>query len=280
MLVKVLKYDMRAVWRIWWIMTLGVLGVSLVGAVGLRTVITLIEADKFALLIFLGILLVVGSVLAIVASAIVTEILIYVRFYKNFFTDEGYLTFTLPVRRGTLLFSKTLNALIWTMAEMLLIVVCICLLIFLGIPSDVSEELVRGFSMSGSMIHAQIGFWIVPCVLAIVFFVILSALFSINLIQLCITVGSVLAKKAKILAAVGIYYAINMTFSFGSQILSLIFTLLMGTGMTVIIEQAAPMMQGALVTLVLLIVCCMMAALAAVMYFITQTILERKLNLA
>lgn len=280
MLVKVLKYDMRAVWRIWWIMTLGVLGVSLVGAVGLRTVITLIEADKFALLIFLGILLVVGSVLAIVASAIVTEILIYVRFYKNFFTDEGYLTFTLPVRRGTLLFSKTLNALIWTMAEMLLIVVCICLLIFLGIPSDVSEELVRGFSMSGSMIHAQIGFWIVPCALEIVFFVILSALFSINLIQLCITVGSVLAKKAKILAAVGIYYAINMVFSFGSQILSLIFTMLMSAGMTLIGERAAPMMQGALVTLVLLIVCCMMAALAAVMYFITQTILERKLNLA
>lgn len=280
MLVKVLKYDMRAVWRIWWIMTLGVLGVSLVGAVGLRTVITLIEADKFALLIFLGILLVVGSVLAIVASAIVTEILIYVRFYKNFFTDEGYLTFTLPVRRDTLLFSKTLNALIWTVAEMLVIAVCIFLLLFLGIPSDVGEELIRSFSMSGSMIHAQIGFWIVPCVLAIVFFVILSAFFSINLIQLCITVGSMLAKKAKILAAVGIYYAINMTFSFGSQILSLIFTLLMGTGMTVIIEQAAPMMQGALVTLVLLIVCCMMAALAAVMYFITQTILERKLNLA
>ena len=53
----------------------------------------------------MAMLLVIACVMAIIASAVVTELLVFVRFYKNFFTDEGYLTFTLPVSRKDLLLS-------------------------------------------------------------------------------------------------------------------------------------------------------------------------------
>ena len=88
MFVKLLKYDMRSVWRVWWIMALSVLGMSVVGGVGLRIVLALIEADIFPFFIFLGFILVFACVMAIVASAVGTELLVFIRFYKNFFGEK------------------------------------------------------------------------------------------------------------------------------------------------------------------------------------------------
>lgn len=47
------------------------------------------------------------------ASSIITLIFILMRYYKNFFTDEGYLTFTLPVTPHELLWTKLISGMIW-----------------------------------------------------------------------------------------------------------------------------------------------------------------------
>ena len=280
MFVKLLKYDMRSVWRIWWIMALSVLGMSVVGGVGLRIVLALIEADIFPFFIFLGFILVFACVMAIVASAVGTELLVFIRFYKNFFTDEGYLTFTLPVSRKNLLFSKTVNALIWTVAQAILMFICIFLVILIGVPVSVGYDFFRELTFTFSALFAEVGLWSVIYALEILFLIICSILFSISLIHFCITMGAMLAKKAKVLAAIGIYYAANMIFSFGTQIIMVIFTLMMSAGLGELLDRAAPAMERGIIAVMLLIACCMMAAISGVMYFITLGKLERNLNLA
>ena len=280
MFVKLLKYDMRSVWRIWWIMALSVLGMSVVGGVGLRIVLALIEADIFPFFIFLGFILVFACVMAIVASAVGTELLVFIRFYKNFFTDEGYLTFTLPVSRKNLLFSKTLNALIWTAAQAILMFICIFLVILIGVPVSVGYDFFRELTYTFSALFAEVGLWSVIYALEILFLIICSILFSISLIHFCITMGAMLAKKAKVLAAIGIYYATNMIISFGIQIITVIFTLMMSAGLGELLDRAAPVMERGIIAVMLLIACCMMAAISGVMYFITLGKLERNLNLS
>ena len=280
MFVKLLKYDMRSVWRVWWIMALSVLGMSVVGGVGLRIVLALIEADIFPFFIFLGFILVFACVMAIVASAVGTELLVFIRFYKNFFTDEGYLTFTLPVSRKNLLFSKTLNALIWTAAQAILMFICIFLVILIGVPVSVGYDFFRELTFTFSALFAEVGLWSMIYALEILFLIICSILFSISLIHFCITMGAMLAKKAKVLAAIGIYYAANMIFSFGTQIIMVIFTLMMSAGLGELLDRAAPAMERGIIAVMLLIACCMMAAISGVMYFITLGKLERNLNLS
>ena len=53
------------------------------------------------------------GIILLTCAAFTTAIIIAVRFYKNTYSDEGYLTHTLPVKRGTLLLAKVIAGTIW-----------------------------------------------------------------------------------------------------------------------------------------------------------------------
>lgn len=61
--------------------------------------------------------------LSIVAIAVVSCVIIILRFYKNLMTDEGYLMFTLPVNPKQLINSKLLVSIVWTIASIVLIII-------------------------------------------------------------------------------------------------------------------------------------------------------------
>ena len=104
MLKKLLRYDFKSVLRYWWIAAVSTVGLALVGGWS----ISVFENQKQLpeMLYVVATLAAIVAVLGGVAFAIMTVILLFSRFYKNFFTDEGYLTFTLPVTRTSLLNSK------------------------------------------------------------------------------------------------------------------------------------------------------------------------------
>lgn len=60
-------------------------------------------------------------VLSIVAIAVVSYVIIILRFYRNLMTDEGYLMFTLPVKPSELINSKLLISMLWNLISFLLI---------------------------------------------------------------------------------------------------------------------------------------------------------------
>ena len=53
------------------------------------------------------------SILGTVAMVLVTVVWIFMRFYKSMFSDEGYLTHTLPVKPGAVVMSKAFVSIVW-----------------------------------------------------------------------------------------------------------------------------------------------------------------------
>jgi hypothetical protein len=293
MLGKLLKYDLKSVWRIWWIAAVSAFGASFVGAFGLRIFLTGLfntptgEMSREITLVMILALIVCGlAVLAIVASVVLMEILVYWRFYTHFFSDEGYLTFTLPVRRKTLLLSKTLNAIIWTVAHMLLL--CVCLLIFFVFAPPAPEDggffnpvALKWVGKAISEIWEFVGAkWILLYSLAALLSMAGMTVFSISMVHFCITLGAVIAKKAKLLAAIGMYYLITTVISFVFQAVTTVIGIFMTERFVLMIFEMTENEIAWVLWLIMMLVATVMAALASTMYFLTLGNLERKLNLA
>ena len=277
---KLLKYDFKYVARIWWMLAVGVLGLSVAASLVFRAIFLNINSNGFfAFLSVLGMFFLVVSFIGIFGSLVVTEVLVFVRFYKNFYTDEGYLTFTLPVKRSKLLLSKTLNSIIWFALHTALILVCVVIFLGLGIGSSMGTPLLKTVGSSIGWLWDKVGWWlIVYAVEAILLFVVLSA-FTTCLVQLCITIGAIVAKKQKVLAAVGIYYLVNTVLSTVGSICLVVF--LSGLeGFTVLLGGLSALAANAAIALVLLIAILASLLVVLIVYFMTLGRIERKLNLA
>lgn len=287
MLRKILKYDMNYIRRIWWILAVSVLGLSVISASIIRLFIEFGASDNAESNIIIDLFLIFGmffaviAIVVIIASLIGTEVLILVRFYKNFFTDEGYLTFTLPVSRKKLLLSKTLNAMIWLNLHVVLLAICV-MIYMLIVPTGDSFINLTAFKAVGEFISSlwsQTGAWLILYALEIVLILEVMLVFSVSLMYYCITMGSVVAKKHKVLAAIGIYYLAN-------SISSVINTVLMFTGglcadgLFTLLASRSALIGNIAIFISLLILFIIYACLAMIMYFMTLGKLERRLNLA
>lgn len=122
MLGKLMKYDLKSLNRFLVIIHAFLL-LSAIAASIFLSIFPFVAASG----IFFGIFLVL-YIFMIAGTSFATNILIAVRFYKNLYSDEGYLTFTLPVTRSQLLLSKTLTGILWAYTNQLLICACIVII--------------------------------------------------------------------------------------------------------------------------------------------------------
>lgn len=139
------------------------------------------------------------------------------RFYKRCFTDEGYLTFTLPVTTHQILLSSFLNTIIGEL--IMLVAVClsvaIAVLLFLAafpenlIWADISVGLKEAFSQMWASLAEHM-----DVLASLAGTGIISVLSELIVLMLAVTIGALIAKKHKILAAVGVYYGISIVQSF------------------------------------------------------------------
>ena len=139
-----------------------------------------------------------------------------VRFYKNMFTSEGYLTHTLPVTANQHIMVKTVTAVCvnWTSTIMVLLSFVII------IPADHWNTMWKDL---GLVLGEVFGYLKVDAILIAVEYFILLVLASFSGIMLyytCISLGQ-LFKKNRILAAVGVYFAYYIL----TQIVSTIMTI-------------------------------------------------------
>lgn len=286
MLGKLLKYDIKSILRYWWIIAISTLGAAVLGGGAMRFMIEFNKIEDPSVILSLtyisAFLQFALCIFAIVASFILTYILVFYRFYKNFFTDEGYLTFTLPVSRKKLFLSKTINALLFTTLQAIVFAVGIAI-IFLFISPKYFVEAMGYFSDMFLFIWDEIGspLWEIVYIILIVVGFAFSVFFGINFFHLCITIGSILAKKHKLLASIGIYYGANTIVSIFGEIFVLI---LAGVAFEPLSNIAntpvSPNVTYALIALILLMGCAIVATLAFTVYSITQQLIDRRLNLA
>lgn len=218
MLKKLLKYEFKSVSRMLVPLLLGTLGLAVIAA-GLFTLnyryISGTETDTLLSNIFPIILttVLVFAIIAIFASALVVFFILLQRYYKNFFGDEGYLTFTLPVGVNKQLFSKLISGFVWMLLSMLTVIVSGMLLIGFGTAEtgeivntepfiEIGNAFRELFDAIGTLNTAL---YIIEGIFLFVF----GFAAQIMLLYLAITIGSIIAKKHKILASIGVYFGIN-----------------------------------------------------------------------
>ncbi len=286
MLKKCLKYDLRAVGRIWWILAVVMMGAALLAGVSIRAMTQSMESGSSDFVVFLSVFGMLGALicfLAMAAALTVSIIMVYWRTYTHFFTDEGYLTFTLPVKRSTLYLSKVLTAAIIETATVLLFVLGIGLILLIAPPAE-NGQLINpaAYTVLGeafALLWEGVGGWLIVWGLAAIPCLLMTQLYACGLVFLCLTIGSVIAKKHKLLAGIGIYFGVTTAVSFVGQLISYF----LASGILSVLGYAIAAgvtVGGITVTAVLLIYALLLACMGVSLHFATTHLLEKKLNLA
>ncbi len=289
MFKKLLKYDLASVGRIWWILGISIILVMIAESFVFRICLEILmsSTDEGTIVIAAMSLMLAYTlgIFVISATAIATEVFVYFRFYKHLYTDEGYLTFTLPVSRKKILLSKTVNAMVGIFAEIVAIFIGLLIAMLIMPPAEDGGALINTTVFRAleefffqSLIALE-GWFFVYVAEAILLFV-LTLLASISLVHFCITVGAVIVKKLKLLAGIGIYYAVSSVVGGIIYIFALSGTLFMVAGFVDYLTAAPQGIICASIAVIVLILCAMVASFAAIFYFATLNLLERKLNLA
>lgn len=271
MLRKLLKYDMRAIFRYWWIAAVISVIMSVIGGFCLRY---MDYTNNLPWAVYMTLSL--GRSLAImccVALVVLTMVLIFIRFYKNFFSDEGYLTFTLPVSRRQLLLSKVISGTAGMCASLGVCFVNVFMMnaiAYASIEESISTEYLPTDTTVLEILFG--GVYVAEAVTAIV----LAALCAVLFLYACITFASMIVKKGKLIVAIGIYYgACNVVYT--TIFLFLLFMLNSILSWMELIGMPTELWVTALLWLVLIL---FLGMICAILYTLQQLMLERKLNLS
>jgi hypothetical protein len=155
------------------------------------------------------------------AVVIVAFVMIIRRFYTSFFTDEGYLTFTLPVTINQHIFSKFITAYIWQVISAIVSFICVIIMAILAVliggsvttEDDVTES-INSFEYILDMLGIEAAPGFLPTVIILgIIYLILSLAVSIFMVYLSISFGCMLAKKHRVICGIVSYYVINLIFS-------------------------------------------------------------------
>lgn len=274
MLKKLLKHDFKSLFKYWWIaaivsLCLGVLaGFCLPIMISEKEIPVILRVSTF-----LGFFV---SVIGIVVFSLFSTIMIFARFYKNLFTDEGYLTFTLPVKRASILNSKLLSAVCLLFATYFVSIFSIIIALVICFAKDVftAEFVQKVFDGLGAMIDGLGGYFFVYIFEGIAILAAITT-FTTLFMFVCITLASVISKKARVILAVGIYYFANAALTSVAQILMLF-------SIPSVVEKLSALPannQMLAVSGVLLCITLFISVLCGVLYMIEYYMLERKLNL-
>ncbi len=165
----------------------------------------------------LVVLLMLAAVLAIGICSAGAVLYLLFRFYQRYFTDEGYLTFTLPVTVHQLLLSSILNilrgCLMVILAAMGAMVIAfgILLLAFSGeiVWADyfyaIRQLWPEIWESLRDLLQAH---W--QDVLTLLGAGVSGGIFSLILLMLSITIGAMLARKHRLLTTVAVYWGIGL----------------------------------------------------------------------
>lgn len=270
---KLLKYEFKSQQKLLTGLSFAVLGAGLIGGLVLWLMVDVLQdVENITASVvgsILSTILLMGVILGIVGYVIAVWILLIYRFYKHHFSQEGYLTFTLPVTVHKTLLASMVNIVLW---EMITLITCLCALCLMFAPSltfawresipelrMVWREFTGVFSdLGGGYLAAQIIITVV------------SWIYSLVIPLACITLGCLLTKKYRILTSIAIYYGLQMGISLISGAFSVIVT---------ITEIAKGTESDGMILLSILGPCVLQLVLAVGGYFLMHRMVSRKLNL-
>ena len=204
MVKKLYKHEIQAYLRVWIPMQIVLLGIALLGRL-----VQLFETDS-AVYNTINISSVIAYILAAVASVGLVFVFSVVRFYKNLFTAEGYLSFTLPVTPTQHILVKLFTALMFYFATFLAVALSVCIITMGDVLCEVGKAVGYLWRLLGKEVGVHMGFYIAE--VAVLFVVLLMT--TLLLYYGCLSVGQLSSKNRVLMAVVAyfVYYLITQVF--------------------------------------------------------------------
>ena len=269
-----MKHEWKAVWKIP-VLLIGILLAAAMMA-GFTFHLPIWDSEWVGLPLS-GVMMIITFYVAIIGVSLGITIYFAVRYYKNMFTDEGYLTNTLPVSSHQLLLSKVITMFSWNIISILAVAASV--VIFMGMiilafmePGD-GKTIVDGFWELFDM-----GIWDSPymqefggfCVSMIVM-VFASAFSGTMTIVASVTIGQ-MVRRHRILGAFGAYFAIGTVMQIISTVI--LFPYMISTFDNVYVETPFPLM-----TVMYLIISAVSVIIGVGLYFLSEYLIRKQLEL-
>lgn len=273
MLKKLFKYEWRDAWRIVGGLNVVVLLLSLLSYFTFSAdFMKVVESnDYLAILFALYNMLYFAAIMALGFS---TYFFFFYRFYKNLYTDEGYLMHTLPVKSHDLIWSKALVAIIWSVISYLVIIFSFLNYINSIMIADGESSVWRALADAlAEIFELNIPAYGIVTIVLVVLIMLITPFYSMFFGYTAISLGQ-LTKKHKVLAAVGIYFGI----SYGVQMITSLATVPFSNFMNNVDNLTDDVLFSYL-NIVFAISLVVIAGLTVLFYFITNMIMRTKLNL-
>ena len=232
MLKKLYKYDLKSVSLLLFILHAVLIVYTVIGRIGIfvaekAQAFSSLEASR--LWGIAGAFYILGFVLFIFAIAIATIVFLGIRIQKNLFSDEGYLTHTLPVKPTQILWSKVFVIWTWSVIDF----ICVMISVFTLITyKDTLPEILKGASTFFGTLFGSFGFtnWLEEVITLLAG---LSQYFGFYplLLLFAMCLGN-LFKSHKIMGTLLSFFGLNIVLSF------------LSTMITFIIPGLSPFMQA------------------------------------
>lgn len=265
MLGKLLKYEIKATGRIF----LPLYGLILILAVINRVFLSQ-NVNSFDIPSMISMTV---YVILIVAVFVMTLVVIIQRFYKNLLGDEGYLSFTLPVKAHNHIDAKLIVTLMWVVLSLL---VSGASVFIIAANADTLTQFSRGCAEIAGL-YRQYGLHAHLIVFEFLALCILGFLTGVLQIYASISVGN-LAGRHKLLAGFGVYV--------GFSVVQEIITSLFASGFNRQIKDyfqsfhySTAYFPPQPVETAMLVMLLYTAVFGVAFYFFTNWMLSRKLNL-
>lgn len=210
MLTKLLKHEWKETWRI------PALCCAIVILMTLTAVICFtrmsppdnkadLNAGAFVLMMF--------YVMTISCISFVITLYVAVRFYKNLYTDEGYLMHTLPVTPRQLLLSKLLVSSLWLFVVSLLVLWAVFMILIFALPVMVLDDINLSFSFlmnyGAEYSNALFGMSLPVFIVFFFFYFIISSISNALIIYGSISLGQMFSKH-KVMGSVLCYIGVTI----------------------------------------------------------------------
>lgn len=198
MVRKLFKYEFQYYSRILLPVYAGILGLALICRIFLLADTYLF--DEFFSYV-LGVLCVYALYYLSMAITVLTTVFIVIRYFKNLYFGEGYLSLTLPVGAGAHVWVKLATAVLWQIFGFLSILLAGVILA----SGDLLVELVKAIAYLLRNEFTDLGNHTVFYFVEVLLLMLMGLVSSILFIYFCISLGQ-LANKGKVGIAIAIYF--------------------------------------------------------------------------
>ncbi len=295
MLGKLLKNEWKGTYKIGGLMLIVLVGVTFLGWLAFQSPMwqelsseTYYYRDTFSVNILNLVSICTLLVYAMMLVAVSVGIIVYlgVRFYRTMYTDEGYLTHTLPVTEGRLLFAKTFISGIWSLIISLgLILSVVALFMFM-----ISAMLPRGYSLSDlwwefqevydaelkeifELVQIELGMNFRSYFIYLIISLILGSFTSIMTLFGAISMGQLFTRH-RVLMAIVSYIGIGMfKGTFSSIVEGIVTNIYVGS------SYDSPAVVGSYINANMIIGFVLSVVFAAVLYLVSWLVNTRRLNM-